>query len=243
MATLNIIADEIIGALQRPFDVQFRERVKSALRHTFAGLIRQQVQKYGNDDQFNTHFYLDLIPKPAGVCNPDGDDSETCWQSEFPLPRPIRTSSDVPFVFVGTADHRVSFIYTAPYEMKYANMTEVYVDKPARYYFNNNKDLIVCNIPELYACPPEVTPSGPIPDPPIEDPCLDKLCIHVEGIFSPGVIGDGKWDGKDNVEFHDNMIIPMPDDLIQVAKDILLKGELAITDNKVAPELTHIDNE
>ncbi len=176
MSTLNTVADEVIGALQRPFDIQFRERVKSALRNAFAVLIRQQLQKYGNDEQFNTHFYVDVVPKPASVCNPGGDPSETCWQSEFELPTPIRTGSDAPFGFVGTSDHKVSFIYTQPWEMKYANNTEVYQSKPARYYFNNNKDLVICNIPEVYTCPNEAGITGEPVDPPVEDPCVDKLC-------------------------------------------------------------------
>lgn len=241
MATLNTIADEIIGALQRPFDVQLRERVKSALRNQFAMLIRQQMQKHGNDDQFSTHFYLDVVPKPAGPCNPDGSPSKDCWQSEFELPRPIRSGSDVPFIFVGTSDHKVSFMYTAPYEMRYADHDEVYQDTPGRYFLNNNKDLIVCNIPEAYTCPDTVTPATGIPDPP-EAICL-RVCLHVEGAFPPNVITPGKWTGKDDVGIHDDMVVPIPDDLIQTAKLILLQGELSISDDKVAPELTHIDNE
>jgi hypothetical protein len=226
MATLNTIADEIIGALQRPFDIQFRERVKSAYISVMATLIRRQIQKHGNDEQFSTHFYLDLVPKPAGPCNPGEPPSSKCWQSEFPLPRPIRTGSDVPFTFVGSADHRVSYIFTEPWELRWANMTEVYQDEPVRYYLNNSTDLVVCNIP--------LDPTEPKPE---------KICIHVEGAFSPGTVLPGKWGGSDDNEFHDDMVLPFPDDLIKAGKDMLLQGELSITDNKVAPDLSHVDNE
>lgn len=240
MPTLNVIADEIIGDLQRPFDVQFRERVKSILRHVFSTLIRQQLQKHGNDEQFSTHFYLDVIPKPAGPCNPDGSPSDNCWVSEFELPKPIRDGGDVPFVFVGTNDHKVSFLFTQPWEMKYANQTEAYQDKPTRYWLNNSKDLVVCDIPEQYICPDQIALTST--ESPLKLTPCNKVCLHVEGSFPPGMMTPGKYKGQDAIEFHDDMVTPFPDDLIQTAKKMAFE-ELLILDNKVAPELTHIDNE
>lgn len=216
MATLNTVADEIIGALERPFDVQFRERVKSALRNVFAELTRQQLMKYGNDDQFSTIFQTDFIPYEGNDCG--ASERDDCWISENEIPTPVRTGSDVPFKFVGSPDYKVSYIYTKPFEMRYADMTEVYQDEPIRYYFLNNKHLVICGIDH-----------ESIPD--------SKLCTGISGNFPVGTIGDG-----DN-EFYDDMALPFPLDLIQTAKERLLQGELTIRDDKVAPELTHIDNE
>ena len=54
--TYNIIAEEIAGNYDRPFDVMFKSRIKSEFRHILSLLLRQQINKYGILDTYKTRY-------------------------------------------------------------------------------------------------------------------------------------------------------------------------------------------
>ena len=135
MATLNTIADEITGALNRPFDWMFQARVKSIFRNEAATMIRQSIDKDGLTDHFKTKY-------SAAISLVDG--TEISCGGNCPLLRttakqvnPIRYKTDDPFSWVGNANGTVVYIYTKLTELLYANLTEVYQDKPQRYIYQN----------------------------------------------------------------------------------------------------------
>ena len=134
MATLNTISDEIIGALDRPFDAMFKERVKSIFRNEAATIVRQAINKDGLNDQFKTRFNVDV-----SVIDYTDVGRINCGilRSTNKLAQPIRYNTDEPFSFVGNNIGTVSYIYTKAAEVPYADLTEVYNNKPIRYVYEN----------------------------------------------------------------------------------------------------------
>jgi len=135
MSTLNTIADEITGALNRPFDWQFQARVKSIFRHEAATLVRQSIDKDGLTDHFKTKFNSDLILVDYSALS-CGSNCKVIRTNGKVAP-PIRYKTDEPFSWIGTADGKVVYIYTKLTELPYANLTEVYQNKPIRYVYEN----------------------------------------------------------------------------------------------------------
>ncbi len=135
MATLNVIADEIIGALDRPFDDQFKARVKSAFRHEAATIVRQAIDKDGLTDHFKTRFNvaISVVDDSSLICG------SACGsiRSTNSIAPPTRYKTDDPFSFVGNADGTVVYIYTNLTELPYADLTEVYDNNPIRYVYDN----------------------------------------------------------------------------------------------------------
>lgn len=145
MATLKLIADEIAGALNRPFDSQFKERVKSIFRHEAATVIRQAINKDGLSDQFKVRYNaaVSIVDDSGILCGSDCGVLRTTNK----LAKPIRLNTDEPFSWVGNKDGSVIFIYTGYAELPYANLTEVYKNKPIRYTYQNGYiyiDIKVC---------------------------------------------------------------------------------------------------
>lgn len=135
MATLNKLADEIGDALNRPFDWQFKERIKEIFRHECATSVRQAINKDGNQDQFKTRFSAAI----AVYNNMESYNvGENIYRTVDQLPTPIRYSTDDPFTYVGTTNNRSAFIYTKPEELVYADVSNVYTNYPTRYTYRND---------------------------------------------------------------------------------------------------------
>lgn len=136
MATLNIIADEIIGALDRPFDYMFKERVKSIFRHEVATMVRQAIDKDGITDHFKTRFLVDIsIIDDSSISYAVGN---KVLRSTNKIANPVRYKTDTPFTWVGNADASLIYMYTKIYELKYANLTAAYTLQPPRYVYLND---------------------------------------------------------------------------------------------------------
>ena len=149
MATLNVIADEIGDALNRPFDWQFKARIKLIFRHEAATMIRQSIDKDGLTDHFKTKYTaaISLVDDSTILCG------NTCpsIRTTAKQANPIRYKTDDPFSFVGNAAGTVVYIYTKLTELPYANLTEVYLAEPIRYLYQNgylyikDESIITCS--------------------------------------------------------------------------------------------------
>lgn len=136
MATLKLIADEIAGALNRPFDSQFKERVKSIFRHEAAVVIRQAINKDGLSDHFKSRYTANIaiINDTTLPCGSECGVIRTVNK----VVKPIRIKSDEPFSWVGNKSGSVIYLYTGFSELPYADLTEVYYNKPIRYTYQND---------------------------------------------------------------------------------------------------------
>jgi len=220
--TLNIISDEIIGALDRPFDHMFRERVKSIFRHEAALMIRRELNKDGMTDHFLTHFTapMEVIDDSDLPCSRNGK----IFRNSGKLSTPIRWRTDDPFSSIGLPNGLVVFIYTKLYEFPYADLQDAYVGNPPRYFYENG--YIYVNFIDWD----------------VDNPTGEE-CIKVGAAFGIGDMFDSTPEARlSDTFFDDDTIIPLPEDLIQTIKLNLLKGELSVTDSKdkIIPE--HMDN-
>lgn len=117
MATLNQIVEELADALNRPFDTFLKERLKLIVRHERSRVIRQSVNKDGNDKLFRQRYSVT-------VSTVDNSDSVfltggTVLRTDNKIAKPIRYVTDVPFVYVGAMDGSNSFIYCEMSELRY----------------------------------------------------------------------------------------------------------------------------
>jgi hypothetical protein len=226
MATLKLIADEISDALNRPFDDMLKLRIKSIFRHELATIVHQQVNKYGIHDQFKSSF-ISIFRLTYDSNNIYSENDSTLWfKSINKIPKPVRYNTDDPFTYVGDPSGQLPYLYTKLSEFRYTQYLPSHqqlwqipnnntVKLPYRYFYQD--DYIIINL----------------------DGNKDETSIPVliEGLFigTPNAIENGEvW--NDNIEF------PMPEDLIQVVKERLLKGELSIIDDKDKIKSEHIDN-
>lgn len=237
MASLKLIADEIAGALDRPFDDMFKERIKSIFRHEMATMIRQQLNKTGVDDQFKTRF--SLVCKPSTPSDsPYGTLTlgNNWFRSENPIPKPIRYTTDDPFVYVGDPSGELPYIYTKLAEMRYtsllhANMQNYQIGDgdlklPHRYVYANDF---------IYVYYDNVLEGEDV---------LTELKLLVEGVFTvnPNITTSTIENNTAGIVYFDTMELPLPEDMIQLIKERLLKGELSITDDKDKITPAHMDN-
>ena len=248
MATLKLIADEITGALNRPFDIFFRERLMSDIRHELALEIRRSIEKSGIDDIFKTKFKVPVNKyiNTNGVLF--GADDEHLYRTINKVPEPIRYKTDEPFLWVGDVNGRVTYIYTTMQELLYADLQPAYVGqvdtsltpdilfKPIRYMYQNGYIYLFNYVGEEYKTEPPI--GGTPPPEPEEEP---TYILGIEGVFGVTSIITPE-DTLNGVTITENTELPIPEDMIQIVKLRLLQGELSIIDNrdKVTPE--HIDN-
>ena len=134
MATLNQIADEVINALERPFDSMFHARVKVIFRHEAATIIRQELNKTGVTDHFSTQFTtgITVVDDSSIPCSTGTNVFRT-----DKVAMPIRYSSDEMFTSVGNVSGTIVYIYTKFHELPYVDRQEAYWNHPARYIYKN----------------------------------------------------------------------------------------------------------
>lgn len=239
MATLKLIADEMSDALNRPFDDMLKERIKSIFKHQLATMIRQQLNKTGVDDQFKTRFSINCSPVSISDSPFIGITDITLasgkWlRSDNKIPKPIRYTTDDPFVYVGITDGLVPFIYTKLFEFPYTSYLQAVqqswqvvdgdtIQYPHRYFYNNDYIYVYYD-------------AG--------DSETKALKLLIDGVFLgfDNVKTSTNDDYVNGTIFNDDYEFPMPDDMIQLVKEMLYKGELSITDDKDKIKAEHIDN-
>lgn len=109
MASLNQIAQEIADSFNKPFDIMFRERIKSVFKHERAKFIRQDIERNFNNKLYVQSYNINLIE----VSTLDDCITTECFilRSENKIAKPIMIKGDHYFRFVGSTDKRVIFTY------------------------------------------------------------------------------------------------------------------------------------
>lgn len=221
MANLKQISEEIAGALNRPYDAQFKARIRAIFKHEAATVIKQQLDKGGNTEQFigTYHLKLEVITDMYNPCS----NSNKMFGTTEDIVKPIRYNTDDPFSFIGKPDGTVVYIYSRLTELPYADLQPAYKGSPIRYIYRNDR-LYFPNMEDVD------NPTG-------------EECVGITAPFPMGsIIGKRPNDIKDSILFNDDQELPFAEDLIQIIKLKLLQGELSVTDSKdkITPE--HMDN-
>jgi hypothetical protein len=135
MATLNQIAERIAYALNDPLNVELKENAKFSIKYWRATLIRRDVARNGQSDEFLQRFYFDLVKvDKADACNFNLD----CLilRSKFEVPKPIRLNNDILFKFVGSVDGK-AWTFTEYEEVPYTAYNK-FTSSQIRYAYINN---------------------------------------------------------------------------------------------------------
>jgi len=220
MATLNLIADELSATLDRPFDSMLKERIKSSFRHAIYTLLRQQINKYGINDNYKTRFYSDLM-LTEDITN---SNNINLYRSKNKIPTPLRYNSDDPFTSVTILDSsnvnysNNPFLFSKPIEIKYNGLLATNINKPPRYVYLNEYIYIFNINPNI-------------------DINTSKLII--EGVYPINDI----LSISDKYKFNDNTTLTVPEDLIEDTKAFILKYDFSITDARDKVKPINIDNE
>jgi hypothetical protein len=235
MASLKLIADEISDALNRPFDDMLKERIKSIFRHELAAMIRQQVNKNGLSPHFKSRY--STVCKPVTKSDSSFDVSlfdNSTFRTINKVAQPIRYNTDDPFTYVGKINGITPFTYLSLSGLPYYNLLPIIQKEavepnetplqPITYDYRNGYIYIYFN-PSL-------------------DENITEFHIMIEGVHSTyNFIADETKDSKNaNIIYNDELEFPMPNDLIQLVKERLLKGELSIIDDKDKIKSEHLDN-
>jgi len=214
MPTLKIIATQVCDALDRPFDGMFLARVKDLIMQEASMFIRRSIEKDGIDTE--TVMYFDIpLTKIDKYENTSFTSGEFILRSVSKIPKPIRYKSDVPFVFVGTLDKKISFTYCNGANVEYdkllplvgTRITYDYTNEYIRIYNNTKLELIRIGYPVANM--------------------RDAIMI----------LNNVSQEDADNL-----YELPIPYDIINQIKTSIIKNELSVTDDKDKLQPKHLDN-
>lgn len=228
MATINTIADEISGALDRPFDEMFKARVKSVFRHTAALVIRQEINKSKIHSSFKTRFNTDIEELPDKITI--NGNQINVFKTINKVLTPIRYTTDEPFTFVGTITGDTVYIYTNINELYYTGVFDINIPcedssdhNPIRYVYQNGY-IYIYNLPIIEG-----------------DPTQNQLKVSIEGVYPTNYIITPE-DTLNKLEITDDTTLILSDDLIQIIKDYMFKTDFVMIDNQDKVKPANIDN-
>ncbi len=221
MNTLNYIAEEVAGTLDRPFDVMLKERIKSAFRHIIATLLRQEINKTGIKDSYTSRFQVDVIK--SSLIN---SYTSNFYMTLNKIPKPLVYNTDDPFTYVGDINGTNAYIYSKLSTIKFNDLLAMNINKPSRYIYNNEYIYI-------YNVIKNVDSTGTL------DTTIFKL--EIEGVYPINDLITPE-DKLNSITFSDDTILTFPEYLVMNAKELLLKLDLSITDSKDKVKPINIDN-
>ena len=196
--TINQLSRLIIDKLNYYYSDLLNVEVKADIKSWLSKLIRQDVEKNGQSQEYNHSFVV-----PLGKV----DYADNCLvtvgcellKTEVEIPAPVRIKGDVQFKFVGTVDKRISFTYT---EKEYLTYTEAnkYTGNIARYFYENEY---------IY----------------VKTPTLKEKYLLIEGIFLDmeilsNICGKGCFD--------EDYAVNIPDDMLSVIEIEVMKTFAAV---------------
>jgi hypothetical protein len=135
MATLNTLSQHIASSFDRDTDVLFIERIKDLIIQTRSFFIHREIDKYGINEQYIQPYDAELelvnASELTGITS-----KSTLLRTTNKIPTPVRYQSDVPFVFVGSADRLITFRYIKPYVMRYIRSLPLIGNSICYFYIN-----------------------------------------------------------------------------------------------------------
>lgn len=213
MASLRQVTTEVIDSLGRPFDNMLYARVRSALLNECVQWARRSINQRGIENEFKQSYVAELSLVDSADNNIRISGSQILRTNNKIL-QPIRYEGDEPFTYVGSINWNNSFIFTQPYEARTSG--NLPMNGRAIRYFYLNGYIYVFNTT-----------------------LIDQIAI--EGIYvNPNDVIDAN--GRNlGAGLDDDMEFPFPADIIQLAKNGILKGELGQYDVTPNTEKSHVD--
>jgi hypothetical protein len=231
MATLNHIVTQLADALNRPTDGPFKKRLKELVIQEFAMFVSRSITKYGIDDEFVLSY---LITELRLVTTINGKTlARPYYQTVNKIPRPLRYSSNCPFIYVGEEDGDVPYSYRKISSRKFTNILPNVGAGPS-YDFSEDR-LQLWNLPNVI-----ITPADPLANPPTDAVIAPKTLLVLQVPSDPRL--SQTPDVFKDFVFDDDREFPITQDMVQQIKLSLLQGELTVTDSKDKVEATHLDN-
>lgn len=211
IGSLEQIASEIADSIGKPFDRITIERLKSIILEERATRIRQSTEKYRLDEEFIQRYTIPLTVVDIGDTGLVTV-GVNVLRTTNKIAKPIRTKSEVPFVFVGSPDGEVTFTYTTLSELKHTKNLK-YSGTSIRYNYRNGYVYVYSNTLLQW-----VTIEAPYTNP--------ELIIPTETAqnYTAGIVYD------------DTMEFPISFDMLNSIKEYIIKTQIGlnpiITDNE-----------
>jgi len=196
--TINQLSRMIIDKLNYYYSDLLNAEVKADIRSWLSKLLRQDVEKNGQSQEYNHSFVVPLQRV---------DYADNCLvavgcellRTITEIPAPVRIKGDVQFKFVGTVDKRISFTYSEKEYLTYA-ATSKYTGKVPRYFYENKY---------IYA----------------KTPTLKEKYLLIEGIFLDTEI---LWSVCGTGCFDEDYQVNIPEDMLAVIETEVMKTFAAI---------------
>lgn len=212
MASLNQIAEQVAIPIGKQYDQPILTLIKDLIKQERATRLRQSIGKYGLDVGWSNRYTVELeLADIADTC----EVTVGCniLRTVNKIPRPVRYTTDVPFIYVGFVDGSQSFSYVPFYQRRHKG-SKRYTKKSITYDYRNGY---------VY----------------VYDAYLNKLgYLAIDAIHENPDLVPYCNDG-DGICYSDDMEFPCPADMIQSIKLSLLTGELRkriIEDSEVKQE-------
>jgi len=237
MATLNKIADDILGTLDRPNDVQFKERIKYVFINELASVLRQEINKRQISDDMKQTYVAPIELILNGDLPNEVDSTDIVYRTTNPVSKPVRYNTDDPFVsvkFISTNKHYIyiknvsEYLYRASFDLNRFNSDGVPI-----YYSYRNGYIYLHNL--------ENTPyyDSETEDLDTRDKFIVIIGVHNVFDFLNSITIEAD---TYNLGEGDDVELPIADDIIQLIKIKLLSSDFALVDNRDKVIPTHIDN-
>ena len=214
MASLNKIAEEVLLAINKPFDFATHKRIKELIIQARAERIRQSVEKNGIDNIYVQSYNPNLVQVDiADSCNIDV--GCLVLRTEFPIAQPIRYKTDVPFLYVGSIDGKISYTYASSTQEILSATKSKFMKHIPRYIYINGY-LYIYNVKRVKY----ISIKAPYENPNIAYTNCSGIC------------------------YNDDMEFPLPLDMINsIIKEIVSTGILIATKQLPEDEEVKINEE
>ena len=200
MPSLNQLAEQVAIKYNKQFDTPFNDFIKDLIKQARATLLRQSANKYGVDRGWTNRYVIELeAVDVADNCNVTV--GCTTLRSINKIPTPVRFTTDIPFIYVGSVDGNIVFGHMPFYAVKNKKDRKYGSDKITYDWVNNYLYVYVVGIPKLKWVAIEALH---------ESPDLVPYCDDGGGIC-----------------YTDDMEFPCPLDIVQTIKLSLMQGELS----------------
>lgn len=115
MPTLNKLVSEVAHELNRPYDYILHSRIRELLIAQRSELVHREIDKYGINEIYIQGYQIDEFELVNASEIVGINSSKQLLRSVNKIPTPIRYQTDDPFLFMGSADHRITFRYVKPF--------------------------------------------------------------------------------------------------------------------------------
>lgn len=202
MASLKELVYELMGARGETDNHILYNRIKRLLIENRATAIRRDIARNGVSDEYVQYCPIELIKVNAADI-PNGNDTAKVLRSKNRIPSPVRIQNNTPFLYVGTKDLSIPFVYVSSYATAIRMRNTDYFKHITLYAYTNKYIYVYSNDNNIK----EISVGSPFINPHLID---DSNSTYT----------------KEYVDDEDEFLLP--EDMLLEIKSIILKTDLAI---------------